>query len=54
MLTKQETQSGRGAWENGRVREARRAARPHGSQCLALWGYFPACFWPTALIQVPS
>ena len=22
MLTKQETQSGRGAWENGRVREA--------------------------------
>ena len=36
-LTKQETQSGRGAWaENRRVREPRRTPQPHGSLCRTL------------------
>ena len=34
--------------ESSRVREARRAALPHGSQARVLWGWdwFLGCLWP--------
>ena len=54
MLTKQEILLGKGTWvESSRVREPRRTALPHGSQCRVLrwWDYFPGGLWPIILIQ---